>query len=438
MNIVLLSGGSGKRLWPLSNDTRSKQFLKLFKNESGVHESMVQRVYRQITTVSPDSTVVISTGKNQVSAIQNHLGSQVGICIEPSRRDTFPAIALAAAYMHSEKGLRDSDVVIVCPIDPYVELNYFKALQRLEAAAMTHGSNLTLLGVKPTYPSEKYGYIIPEQENDLVRKVLSFHEKPDLPTARQYMERGALWNCGVFAFRLDYLLSIVQEYIQCDTYQEVFTHYDQLPKISFDYAVAEKEKNINCIEFSGDWKDVGTWATLAEEMDASIIGNACMDEVCQDVHVINELETPLLVMGAQNMIIAVSADGILVSSKERSSHIKKYVDQMEQAVMFEEKSWGTFKVLSMDDCHLMAKLNLLPGRSMSCHRHAAQSEVWTVISGEGTATLNGVEQIVCSGDVIRLPPGVIHGLKAAVEMQVIEIQFHDSQDDPEGGSSVAQ
>ena len=126
MNIILLSGGSGKRLWPLSNDIRSKQFIKIFKKPDtdpvaeDVYESMAQRVYRQIKTADPESTVTIATSKSQVSAIRNQLGSDVGISVEPCRRDTFPAIALATAYLHDVKGIPADEAVVVCPVDPYV------------------------------------------------------------------------------------------------------------------------------------------------------------------------------------------------------------------------------------------------------------------------------------------------------------------------------
>ena len=135
MNIVLLSGGSGKRLWPLSNEVRSKQFIKLFKDENGEYESMVQRVYRQITTVDPDAKITIATSKNQASAIKNQLGEKASICVEPCRRDTFPAIALAVAYLHDELGASRDEAVVVCPVDPYVDNTYYEAVQKLQELA---------------------------------------------------------------------------------------------------------------------------------------------------------------------------------------------------------------------------------------------------------------------------------------------------------------
>ena len=147
MNIVLLSGGSGKRLWPLSNDTRSKQFIKIFKTAEGSYESMVQRVYRQIFSVDKSATVTIATSKSQVSAIHNQLGTDVGISVEPCRRDTFPAIALAAAYLHDVQKISGDESVVVCPVDPYVEQDYFEALKNLGARAAATGRFLKMRGL---------------------------------------------------------------------------------------------------------------------------------------------------------------------------------------------------------------------------------------------------------------------------------------------------
>lgn len=239
MNIILLSGGSGKRLWPLSNDVRSKQFIKLFKNDNE-YESMVQRVYRQITETDPDATVTIATSKSQASAIKNQLGEKASICVEPCRRDTFPAIALAAAYLHDELGVDENEAVVVCPVDPYVDNTYYEAVKVLQELAEQHGANLTLMGIEPTYPSEKYGYIIPENGED-VSKVKEFKEKPDVETAKKYLAQNALWNAGIFAFKLGYLIEKTHAMIEFDNYSDLFSKYDTLPKISFDYAVVENE-----------------------------------------------------------------------------------------------------------------------------------------------------------------------------------------------------
>ena len=250
MNLVLLSGGSGQRLWPLSNDIRSKQFIKIFHREDGELESMVQRVYRQIKAVDTDATVTIATSKSQVSAIHNQLGEEVGISVEPCRRDTFPAIALAAAYLKDVQGVGEEESVVVCPVDPYVENDYFEALKALGDRAAVSSANLVLMGIEPTYPSEKYGYIIPIGKEQ-VSKVSMFKEKPTQEVAKDYIAKGALWNGGVFAFKLGYVLNRAHELIDFVDYDDLFNKYDTLNKISFDYAVVEHEPQIEVMRFSG-------------------------------------------------------------------------------------------------------------------------------------------------------------------------------------------
>lgn len=432
MNIVLLSGGSGKRLWPLSNDIRSKQFIKIFKKEDGTYESMVQRVYRQILEVDSQATVTIATSKTQVSAINNQLGENVGISIEPCRRDTFPAIALATAYLHDVQGVSEEEAVVVCPVDPYVNNDYFEALNRLGELAERGEANLVLMGIEPTYPSEKYGYIIPRSAEE-VSAVDTFKEKPDEATAKKYISQGALWNGGVFAYKLKYVLNKAHELIDFTDYQDLYNKYETLKKISFDYAVVEQEKNIQVMRFAGQWKDLGTWNTLTEEMSEPVIGQAMWNETCENVSVINELNMPVLCMGLKDVIVSASAEGILVSDREQSSYIKPFVDSIEQRVMFAEKSWGSFRILDIEPEALTIKVTLNPGHSMNYHSHEQRDEVWTVISGTGKAILDGIEYPVCAGDVMEMPAGCRHTIMAETELKVIEVQtgkeisVHDKQ-----------
>lgn len=432
MNIILLSGGSGKRLWPLSNDVRSKQFIKIFKKEDGSYESMVQRVYRQIKTVDTDASVVVATSKSQVSSIHNQLGDDVGICVEPCRRDTFPAIALACSYLKDVQKIDINEPVVVCPVDPYVEDDYFKALQDLSTEAVNSSSNLVLMGIEPTYPSEKYGYIIPS-DKEKVSKVLSFKEKPTKEVAEEYIKKGALWNGGVFAFKLKYVLEKAHELIDFTDYDDLFSKYDSLTKISFDYAVVEHEKEIKVIRFKGMWKDLGTWNTLTEAMEENIVGKGELNDTCKNVHIINEMDTPILAMGLHDVVISASPEGILVSDKEQSSYIKPFVDKYEQQVMFAEKSWGSFNVLNIDDKSMTIKVTLNEGHRMNYHSHEHRNEVWVVTSGTGTTIIDGMKQNVSAGDVITMAKGVRHTIIANTELKLIEIQLgtdisvHDKQ-----------
>ena len=432
MNIVLLSGGSGKRLWPLSNDIRSKQFIKIFKKEDGTYESMVQRVYRQIKKADADAAVTIATSKTQVSAIHNQLGDEVGISVEPCRRDTFPAIALATAYLVDVQHIDPEETVVVCPVDPYVEDDYFEALKGLSEQAKKGEANLVLMGIEPTYPSEKYGYIIPESA-DFTAAVKTFKEKPTADVAKEYIARGALWNGGVFAYKLKYLMDIAHRLIDFTDYHDLFAKYDTLTKISFDYAVVEKEKKIQVQRFAGQWKDLGTWNTLTEAMEEAVVGKGEMNDTCTGVHIVNEMDVPVLAMGLHDVVISASPEGILVSDKEQSSYIKPFVDKFEQQIMFAEKSWGSFKVIDVETESMTIKVTLNAGHSMNYHSHKNRDEVWVVISGNGKTIVDGFEQAVKTGDVITMSAGCRHTVMAETELKLIEVQLgtdinvHDKQ-----------
>ena len=431
MNIILLSGGSGKRLWPLSNDVRSKQFLKVFRKADGTKESMAQRMFRMIKEVDPDSVITIATSESQIPQIKAQLGEDVGISIEPTRRDTFPAIALAASYLKLQ-GVKNDDPVVVCPVDPFVDIDYFECLKELSDEAGK--ANLTLMGIEPTYPSEKYGYIIPESK-DHISSVSEFKEKPDEETAKRYISEGALWNGGVFAFKLSYLLNISEELFGTSLYDELYEKYDTLQKISFDYAVVENEKSINVIRFSGQWKDLGTWNTITESMDEYVNGNAVIDD-CNDTHVINELDIPVIALGINDAVIAATPDGILVCDKDKSPGLKNFV--ADARPMYERRGWGEYKVLNYkthadENNSLVKELIIMPGQHISYQRHKHRTEIWTFTEGTGELILDGVTRTVKRGDVAVINVGMKHAIKGITELHIIEVQIGDelTEDDIE-------
>ena len=422
MQIVLLSGGAGKRLWPLSNDLYSKQFLRLLKREDGSRESMIQRVCRQVRSAAPDVPITIATGREQTSLIRRQLGSAVNISVEPCRRDTFPAIALVSAYLHEVRGVPLDEAVAICPADPYVDAEYFRAVVRLLREAERKGAaDLILMGVEPTYPSEKYGYIMPAspEPQSLVQ---SFKEKPDKETAAAYIEKGALWNSGVFAFKLGYALGKARELLGYTDYEDLFHRYEGLSKISFDYAVVEKERNIVVQRYSGTWLDIGTWNTLAAVMPEHTIGRVTMDETCRNVHVVNTMPMPILCMGLKDAVVAASPEGILIADKERSSAMKPYAEKLHTPVMYTEKSWGEFRIIDAETESLTIKITLSPGRSLTYHLHERRDETWTVIEGRGWVKLDGNEFAVAEGQTVRIPRGSFHTIRAETLLKVMEIQ----------------
>lgn len=432
MNIVLLSGGSGKRLWPLSNDIRSKQFIKIFKKEKTdnatadeVYESMVQRVYRQIKRADREAVVTVATSENQVSDLVNQLGENVGISVEPCRRDTFPAIVLASAYLTDVLKVSPEEAVVVCPVDPYVEDDYFSALKDLAKQVDKGEANLVLMGIEPTYPSEKYGYIIPESE-DYTAKVRTFKEKPTAEAAKAYIKEGALWNGGVFAYKLKYILERAHELIDFVDYQDLYAKYETLTSISFDYAVVEHEDKIQVQRFAGAWKDLGTWNTLTEAMKDKVIGKGVMNDSCENVHILNEMDVPVLAMGLHDVVISASLEGILVSDKEESSYIKPFVDKFDQEIMFAEKSWGSYRVIDIEPGSMTIKVTLKPGHSMNYHSHKLRDEVWVILSGRGRTVVDGYEQTVKAGDVITINAGCRHTVIAEDELKIVEVQLGEA------------
>lgn len=318
------------------------------------------------------------------------------------------------------------------PVDPYVSDEYFVALKELGHLAVQGDAKLVLMGVEPTYPSEKYGYIIPETKDE-ISKVQTFKEKPNAEIAAEYIEQGALWNGGVFAYQLKYVLQKAHELLDFTDYYDLYAKYETLEKISFDYAVVEQEKNIKVKRFNGSWKDLGTWNTLTEAMEEQAIGQAIMNEQCQNLHVLNELDVPVLCMGLKDMVVSASPEGILVANKEQSSYIKSFVDAIKQQVMFAEKSWGSFRVLDVGENSLTIKVTLKAGNKMNYHSHERRDEVWTIISGSGRTIVDGMEQQVTAGDVITMQAGCRHTIIADSELEVMEVQLgreisvHDKQ-----------
>lgn len=431
MKLVLLSGGSGKRLWPLSNDARSKQFLKVLHKDENNLESMVQRVYNQLTNVGLEDSSVIATSASQVDMIKNQLGHKVQIVVEPERRDTFPAIALSASYLLSECNTDLDEVVVVLPVDPFVDDSFFETVASLEKALNESSADLALIGVKPTYPSSKYGYIVPKldasESNQPFLSVSHFKEKPSETQALDLIKEGALWNCGVFAFKLSFIIDMMREKDFPTSYTELRDNYGKLSKNSFDYEVVEKATQVIALPYEGSWKDLGTWNTLTEEMSSSIIGLGKISDDSENVHLVNELEIPVVVLGGKDIIVAASPDGILVSDKMASPKLKELIHSYDQRPMYEERIWGWYKVLdyvkyNQEEEVLTKKICIHANRNLSYHYHDHRTEIWTIVKGKGELIINDQIKKVFAGDIIEIGPSIRHTIKAIEELEIIEVQ----------------
>lgn len=324
MKIVLLSGGSGKRLWPLSNQYRPKQFLQVLPRGDSENESMVQRVYRQIRAVAPDAEVLVTASADQCGLLMGQLGSGVMLLSEPEKRDTYPAVMLAASYLYSALDTDPEEPIVILPVDTYATGEYYEIALGLADVAASGSCNLALLGVRPTYATQKYGYIRVEGS-----RVTGFTEKPPVSEAERLVAEGAYWNAGVFAGKLSYLLDILSERLGTSRFVDVLHRYTELERTSFDRAVVEREPNILMRSYDGEWKDLGTWNTLTEEMAEAVVGNTLIGEGATHTYVVNELPVPVVALGTSDMIIAATSQGILVSDLGQSSFLKPYVERIE-------------------------------------------------------------------------------------------------------------
>lgn len=430
MQIILLSGGSGTRLWPLSNDARSKQFLRVLDSgEKGVRESMVQRVMRQLRNSGIHAEVTVATSTSQVDSVISQLGQDVHIVAEPSRRDTFPAICLACEYLSKVKGCSNDEVVVVMPCDPYTEEGYFESIKKMASALAPSVLDMMVMGITPTYPSSKYGYVLPESDpsNGGLLKVKKFTEKPSVEKAKLLISEGAQWNGGVFAFKLGYITSIAEKYVEGSTFSDFYNNYEDFPKISFDYEVAEKARNVGMIEYKGEWKDLGTWNTLTDELKDHTYGNVITDNTVDNTHLFNELDIPMLCIGTKDLIVAASPDGIIISEKKKSENVKDYAQRIKVRPMYEERRWGSYKVIdsvTFPDgfCALTKQLTLNPGCAISYQKHSCRDELWTFIDGEGEIVINGERRKIQRGDTVSIPKEVLHTLRAITSLTFIEVQ----------------
>lgn len=436
MKIILLSGGSGKRLWPLSNAVCSKQFLRLLPAPDGTQESMMQRMVRHLTRTVGVGSIVIATGMVQREIIMSQIGPGVNVVTEPEHRDTFPAISLAVAYLEKEMNCGRDEAVVVVPCDPYTDEDYFRVIRQMAETVGRNMADLVLMGIRPTYPSTRFGYVVPESSDagEVFLRVSRFTEKPDEATACELIARNAFWNGGVFAFRLGYMANIVKRYVDVPTFAEVRSRYGEFPKISFDYEVAEKASSVALIPFSGVWKDLGTWNALVEELPETTMGNVLLGDTVKNTHVINELDLPMLCVGTDRLIVVAAPDGILVADKDHCENIKKMVDDISTRPMYEEHRWGTSKVLRHTSFKggnrvLTSELNVKAGCHTCCQKHAFRDTVWTFVDGSGLLLLDGTCRKIECGDTVHICKGTEYAVKAIEDLTLIEVQSSSVSDE---------
>lgn len=390
---------------------------------------MMQRIVRQIGSSTLEADIIVATSVTQYDSVVTQLGASVDVVTEPERRDTFPAIVLSAAHLILERQCDLDEVVVVMPSDIYVEGGYFETLSEIVEAVESNSAEMVLMGVTPTEPSEEFGYIVPEASGAKSRLVGVSHfvEKPDAEMAASLIDKGALWNGGLFAFKLRYISKIMERYISSESFSHVAQHFNELPNISFDYEVVEQARSLAYIPYRGVWCDLGTWSSLSERIEEQSVGDVILESGSRNTHVINELEIPIVCLGTKDLIVAASPDGILVSSKESSATLKRYADNLVARPMYEERRWGSYRVMGhehFEDGHnaLTKLLHLKSGCSISYQYHNHREEIWTFVDGRALLAIDGETLEVGRGYVAHIKAGQKHAVKAITDLQIIEVQ----------------
>lgn len=434
MKIILLSGGSGKRLWPLSGEVRSKTFLKLLPAPDGSRESMIQRVCRQLGEAGLLGSTTIVTHHSQLELMRSQIGNLIPILTESYKRGTLTAIALACTYLKAQPEADPNESLIFMPVDPYVEASFFELLRTLPSVLLSSGANIALIGTRPTFPSTQYGYIVPEAakscKTEVYQRVAQFAEKPDMTQARSLLERGALWNCGVFAFSLKFISEALLGYGLPEDYEQLVQLYEGLSEASFDKEIVEHTKNTVVVPYEGAWEDLGSWDTFTKHLGTDSIGPGSISGDSKNTHLVSELDQPIHVIGVSNLIIAASPDGILVASKENSSRIKELDPGRSILPSTTEYSWGSTKILRRSGPlkapgELISVVHVLQGKQIREPGWPEWKMIWMFLSGSGQVTVNDHPRTVKSGDVLEIGPGSSYSIEADTELEFVSVQLRE-------------
>lgn len=445
MKSIILAGGSGSRLWPLSRDEYPKQLLSFDENES-----LLQKTFNRLCTFSKPEEIVTITNAKHYQNIKLQLNSidKNNIVIgEPLGKNTAPAIASTLEYFR-QTGISD-DIVLIVPSDHLIkDIKGFNQTVE-QGKILAEQGYIVTFGIKPSYPETGYGYIKTEKALSVGYKVEKFVEKPDIKTAEKYMASGDYyWNGGIFMGKISVFLSEIEKYapdifsiiLKLDFSKEStipYMTYDKMPSISIDYAIMEKSDKIALIELMSDWNDLGSWQSLynVKNKDADknvLIGKVVVDNV-KNSFIYSQKEI-VAVSGLEDIILVETEDAIMACKMNESQNVKKLYEKLKAAESDTTKlhktvfrPWGYYTCMNSGKGYLTKTICVFPGQKLSVQSHKHRSEHWVVLEGKALVIKDGKEYNVDAGGSIDIPLGSIHSLQNPYneELKIIEVQKGD-------------
>lgn len=439
MKLVVLAGGGGTRLFPLSRMSYPKQFIKIGEDKSLFSKT----IERFLPLVGPENIIVVTNQEylHHVKAELDSCGAMNShVVLEPLRRNTTPAITLAVRYCLDNLGVSSDEVIIITPSDHVVKSECVFLEAVIDASCIANEGKIVTFGIRPDGPKTGYGYIKADEQVGKAFTVTSFCEKPNKETAEKYLAEGNYyWNSGMFAFSINCYLEELKAY-QPEIYNlsgkldELIKNFEQLPSISIDYAIAEKSNKVVTIPLNVAWKDIGSWDAIYDVLDKDEKGNAihgdCVAVDCSNTLFVgnNRLVAGI---GIDDLVIVETSDVVLVAKQGEAQKVKELVSDLDKRARKEVydnttmyRPWGSYTVLGEGPSYKIKKIVVTPGQRLSLQMHYHRSEHWIVIKGSAKVTIGESEKMVHENESVFVPQSTKHRLEnpGRIPLEIIEVQ----------------